>query len=77
MCAMDYMPFVHQVESRDYKVDIKSVTQALIIAAVTGLIVMYGTQKSIMVELSAIKEDVNEVQLHQKQFIRDFYKPKI
>ena len=76
MCVMDYMPFVyHRTEEQDYRVDVKSLIQAAIIAIGTGLIVMYGTQKTLAVQLESIEEDVRQIKQTQKKFTSDFYVP--
>lgn len=78
MCVLDYVPFVYSRESTkgDYRVDIKGIIQALIIAAVTGLMVMYGAQKSIMVELDSIRKSIHEIKENQDDFRKDFYLPR-
>lgn len=77
MCPLDYVPFIHQRTGEDsYKMDIKAIIQALIIAAVTGMIVMYGTQKSLMIELTSIKEDIAEVKHSVREIRKDIYVPR-
>jgi hypothetical protein len=74
---MDYMPFVyHRARDEDYRVDFKSLIQALIVAGVTALVVMYGTQQTIIAQLSAIKMDVDIIRVHQQEFRKDFYAPR-
>lgn len=73
---MDFVPFVHQRNGEDeYKMDVKAIIQALIIASVTGVIVMYGAQKSLIVELASIKEDISEVKHSVREIRKDIYIP--
>lgn len=77
MCALDYVPFVRQSESEgNYQVDTKSIVQGLIIAAATGLMVMYGTQRSLGVELVSIKQDIADVRQSVNDIRKDFYVPR-
>jgi len=77
MCYMDYVPFVyHRDQEQDYRVDVKSLIQAAIIAIGTGLIVMYGTQKTLAVQLESIEEDVRQIKDTQQRFRNDFYYPQ-
>jgi len=77
MCALDYVPFVHQSESEgSYQVDTKSIVQGIIIAGVTGLMVMYGTQRSLGVELVSIKRDIADVRKSVHDIRKDFYVPR-
>lgn len=76
MCVMDYMPFVyHRTQEQDYRVDVKSLIQATIIAIGTGLIAMYGTQQTLAVQLESIEEDVRQIKNTQERFRDDFYSP--
>ncbi len=77
MCVMDFMPFTyHRTSERDYRVDIKSIIQALIIASVTAVASMYGTQLVIGEKLSAIESDISDIKHNQREFRKDFYSPR-
>lgn len=77
MCALDYMPFTYQRnQEQGYIVDVKSLIQASIIAIGTGLIVMYGTQQTLSMQLESIKEDVSEVKDNQRRIMKDLYIPQ-
>ena len=79
-CLVDYFPFILHVKALpcgEYRMDIKSIVQALIIAGVTSSIVMYGQQKSTAVQLEALANDVGEIKQNQKQIMRDFYAPRL
>ena len=77
MCALDYVPFLYsRDEDVGYKVDFKGLLQGVIIAIGTGLIVMYGTQKTLAVQLESIEEDVRQIKNTQNKFRSDFYYPR-
>lgn len=77
MCTLDYVPFVRK-RSNDvgYRVDTKAILQSIITATVSGLLVMYGTQKSLEVKLDSVVEDVAEVKRSINQINKDLYVPR-
>lgn len=91
MCAADYIPFMMTDEKIDNwiggKVIMKRVIEALLIAAVTGGIVLYGTQQQIKeniqsvkaqltLQISEVKIDIDDVKKNQREFRRDLYVPR-
>jgi len=71
---MDYMPFVYQRSGEDsYRMDIKSVLQSLVVASVIGVVVMYGTQRILTVELASIKDDIKDVKHSIRDIRKDIY----
>ena len=76
MCALDHVPFVHKRASDvGYKFDIKQIIETLLTAGITAIIIMYATQRSIMTEISAIRDDVKDVKESVKDMRRDLYMP--
>jgi len=77
MCVLDFVPFLYQRKGEvNYKMDVKAIVQALIISAVTGMTVMYGTERSLQVELSSIKANIADMKQDISSIKKDFYVPR-
>ena len=74
MCVLDHVPYVHRRNGEEgFTLDTKGFIQSLITAILSGLLVMYGTQRSIMTEINTIRSDIEDVKHSVNEIRRDFY----
>jgi len=74
---MDNAPFIYRRKDDNggYKLDVKGILQALIVAGIVGIAVMYSDQSKVIARLDAISSDIDEIRINQDKFRSDFYIP--
>lgn len=75
--CLDVAPFLHKRQNeKRYTVDFKGIAQALVVAAIIGVAIMYNDQSKIITRLDAIGSDIEEIRKNQSTFRNDFYSPR-
>ncbi len=72
-----WLPFFLTAGQSQSKMNVARIIEALIIAAITAGIVLYGTVQVIGAEMKAMQKDIQRVERSVGEIKRDFYKPAI
>lgn len=71
----NWFPFLLAVGTEPH-FNLQRILEALVIAGVTGAIVMWGTQQVLEERISSLQRDVQSIQTDVQQLRRDVYVPR-